>query len=286
MREQYTYYPVSGYTNVRYGLYQHLQAQDAVTVSSELATVLDALIEKRPSWTYIGYEYNQQLRSLVVHDGDEEIGAIGFSPAYYGSKARYTYNCPELEKARVRGHSNFAVSPEKATKHILKMFRTKTPKERGADAYKKATEAIKSVTGQRMFAFRRKYAPLEDTIQKFCMNNWGSTSEYLVSAGLSPSHEIPELHRELETIRIIGDATRNAMSCVVVAEGDKYLVSREYSNGRDIEQYTNTTLTEHLKTALGILKLVDHNTTVPSIGMRINNSIFLILDKENPDVSE
>ena len=256
------------------------------TVHPELATVLDALIEKRPAWTYTSLEYNSQLTFLRVYDGDEEIGNIGFSPTYYGSKARHTYNCPELDKARVRGHSNSALSPEKAIKHILKVFRTKTPKERGADAYRRAIDATKTINGQRMFAFQRKYSPLERTIQKFCMDNWGSVREYLVSAGFKPSPDLPELYQERETIHIIEDATRNAKSCVVTIEGDKYLVSREYSDGRDVEQHTNTTLTEHLKAALGILKLVDTNNTVPHIGLRVDERTFLILDKENPDVSE
>jgi hypothetical protein len=112
------------------------------------------------------------------------------------------------------------------------------------------------------------------------MDNWITASEYLKTKGINVNEDMPELYEEQLTAAAIVTAVSDGAGVTVRSEGSDYLVTREYANTRDVEVFTNDTLSDHLKAGLGILKLIEPKSIIQGVGVRVDANTFFILDPE------
>ena len=261
-----------------------------------LLEVFDKLMRQRPTWQFKAeLPHNYQvvtnpyvLKCFDVYDGNEHLGDTAFWHDYTGkTDGHITFDNHRLQAKRERGGASYSSKVDVAAKRILKAFHTKTRKERGKDAFEKVKGAVAQSINTSAFEFNRKYRPLQDHLTAFLMDNWVEASKYLESKGITPVDEtVPDLYRTMKNFEAFRTSVQDATGVTVQAEGNDYLVTREYSDDRKVEVMTNATLPDGIKAGLGMLKLLEPGSSIADIGMRVDQHTFFVLYKEKPNVSE
>jgi len=275
---KYSYVELEGRRNVIGQCRKDFDLESAeLSIPSYQLRLIDQLTRERPTWRFraaVSFFKSCNITNFTVFDGDEELGNISWNGA------AYTFDNPRLRAKRERGGVNYSTKLDVATKRILKAFHTKTRKERGQEAAKATKEAVSSVTNTSAFGFRRKFQPVQDLLTTYLVRNWDEASKYLTSVGAAADPTVPELHANQQTARQMGEAVQNARGVTIRIEGTGYLSVREYANSLETEVYSGETLPDHYRAGLGILKLVEPQTTVAGVGLRVDQHTFLILDPQ------
>jgi len=83
-----------------------------------------------------------------------------------------------------------------------------------------------------------------------------------------------------EAVALIGSYNDNNGVTVRIESNGAYLVSRRANDGFDAVTYTDATLTDHLRGALGLLKLVEDKGYISGVGARVNTNLYFVMDKK------
>jgi hypothetical protein len=59
-----------------------------------------------------------------------------------------------------------------------------------------------------------------------------------------------------------------------------YATSRPINTGYETHSYTDATLPDHIRGALGLLKLVEDETAIDNVGARVNAKLYYVMDKK------
>jgi hypothetical protein len=285
---QWSYIDLDGYKNV---VAQFDKAREASIsdrtfgVRPILLELFDKLMRERPTWRFKGdlpqggIGKHTYVSQFEVFDGDAKLGYVKYGYSARGEDC-IKFDNHRLQATRERGGDNYSTKVDAAAKRILKMFHTKTRKERGGEAFNTAKKVISDLQHERVFAFRRKFQPVQDHLTAYLMDNWITASEYLKTKGVSTDGTTPELyHAQIAAVEVVR-AVSGGVGVTVRSEGSDYLVTREYANTRDVEVFANDTLSDHLKAGLGILKLIEPKSIIQGVGVRVDANTFFILDPE------
>ena len=240
------------------------------SVSVGMLDLIDKLTKKRPMWSFCRGAFSN---IFDVYEKEEKLGDI----TYTGHK--YYYSSPLLNKQRERNGSAFTANINTAAAKVLKMFVARTPSDVAGEAFTAARDVVSRDMGRKSAVFSRVSGRIANRLEVYVVENWGTIAPWLISKG-SPPEDYPAALRDREESAALLDAVNHARAVTVTLVGDKYLVGREFSTSRDVKFFTADTLSDHLKTALGVLKLLPEKSVVAGIGVRASDTVFLILDPE------
>jgi hypothetical protein len=66
---------------------------------------------------------------------------------------------------------------------------------------------------------------------------------------------------------------------VRIESNGSYLISRRTSEGYKVETKDDSTLSDHMRGALGLLKLMSDGNIIPEVGARAKANMFFVMDK-------
>lgn len=190
-----------------------------------------------------------------------------------------------IAKGRSRGDTYHTEDAEKAILKAKKMFFRLKPDERITKAAKAATDAFT----EQLWKRERIKSQEENTIRKAAL-------EYFSGAGLAhfleyigtqpPSISTPilkavekteEVRGEMLTIETIRQRFEKEEVALVIKDSGKYLVKVR----DNVQLYDDNTLPHEMRSKLGMLKLVEAETFLSSVGCRVNDEVFvLVLDEQ------
>lgn len=252
-----------------------------IILHDALPTVLDRLMKERPTWRYKCtkhlYGSNPRVSELIIYDNDEELGKLWIENHWRDETLRYFFDNFRLKQTRQRHMPTFSTKPDVAAKRIVKAFHLKTPKERAADAHKETHSVVNGIGAEASWPFRRAKMRIEDRLFEYAARNWDAIKQHLNADDM----DFPALaEANEEAITLTGSYNDNNGVTVRIETNGAYLVSRKAAEGFDAVTYTDATLTDHLRGALGLLKLVEDKGYISGVGARVNSNLYFVMDKK------
>jgi hypothetical protein len=257
-----------------------------ITIHPALPAVLDRLMKERPTWRYKCtkhlYGIDPRVNELIIYDNDEELGKLWIENHWRDETIRYFFDNFRLAQERQRHMKAFSTKPDVAAKRIVKAFHLKTPKERAADASKEAHPVISGIFSDTSWPFRRARSAIEGKLFEYAARNWDTIKHHL---GVDTTKlDLPALTEAFYEGMRMNEAYGNNEGVTVRIEANgAYLVSRRSNDGFDAVTYTDASLTDHLRGALGLLKLMDVKGYIDGVGVRVNTNLYFVMDKKAED---
>lgn len=256
-----------------------------VFIHPEIEPVINLLTKERPTWRFKSKQmtYGDNKRFSIsrfgIYDGDECLGEMWYDTHWRDEEARFYFNNFRLEDKRKRNLCNYTTKPEIAAKRIIKAFHMKTPKERAADAAVRVREIAQLEVNSTGWDLQKAKRVIESQLFAYAVTHW-HTMQPLLGPD-AQNVDLPKLVQTAAQAQHVSGALSNGNGVTVSVEPNgTYSVARFNSGTYDVESYTDATLPDHIRGALGLLKLVEDKTSIDGFGLRVNSGLFFVLDKK------
>lgn len=253
-----------------------------ITLHPDMKLVLDRLLKERPTWRYKSttqfYGRPGNVTSLDIYDGDEVLGKLWMEHHWRDGSVRYNFDNFRLVKARQRNGVSYTTKPDVAAKRIVKAFHLKTPKERAAEAYSDVRKAVGQVVNDANWPARRGRTAIEKELFAYAERNWETLKHHLGAD--AAKIDLPALFAADREAHGLSVALDQSLGVTVRIESNgAYMVSRSENSTYHVETLTDATLTDHLRGALGLLKLVQDGAHIDGVGLRVRANLYFVTDK-------
>lgn len=255
-----------------------------VALHPDMQPVLDRLLKERPTWRFKSTQNfygsaSAKVTNLDIYDGDEVLGRLWMEHHWRDSSVRYNFDNFRLQKTRQRSAVSYTTKPDVAAKRIVKAFHLKTPKERASDAYADVRKAVSQVTSDANWPYRRGKNVIEKELFAYAIRNWETIAPHLGPDAAKV--DLPALHEADREAYDLSVAFENSTGVTVRIESNgAYMVSRPENGTYHVETLTEATLTDHLRGALGLLKLVQDGVHIDGVGLRVRANLYFVTDKK------
>jgi len=250
---------------------------------TDMCRLVMHLAMANPLWRFIATDVNgHRPVNFSVIDSGETIGKIGRQ--YYRGDYKLSLTNDRISNARERSSSYRTGDVDKAILMAKKMFFRLKPNERIDKAYEQAKQVMANQAHDKQREHRYAEREIESSAVKFIMGN-GFPLFLAYVDGLPEAEKKPMLKKmeqikkfkdDMLTIESIKDRFGSEHTALIIKDEGKYMVKI----GQDVQIYDDNTLPVEMRGKLGMLKLVEAEHFISSVGCRINDEIFVVLTEE------
>lgn len=254
------------------------------TIDPFIKPLVEALALKYPQWTfeslYNSTNHNtktEEATRFKVIDKREELGILG--KEYCSSGHRFQVDNHRINNMRERGSGMKTIHLDKAIKHVNKYFSKKNVDEKLREAKEVAQNGLGNVASQKQWKMRELW--LDDAIsvelQKYLVSVFPDALTMLDPKVIKGLEDFPT--RVIEKIEVDGmmKELRLGNMHLVLLDGMDYAIQKgnEPPTIKASEQ-----LSDYMRRAIGLLKLVEDNQVIHGVGYRANANTFMVVNKE------
>lgn len=257
-----------------------------VGINPDIEPLLNKLTKERPTWrfkaTARAYPGSSPVKfsRFSIYDCDEELGEVWLENHWRSEEVRFFFNNFRLERTRQRSMPNYTTKVDVAAKRIVKSFHMKTPKERAFEALGNVREVSSKLINDTSWPLQRAKRVVEAALYEYAARHWDEVKPLLGQDG--QSIDLPKLLEEANEASAMGYAVQQGLGVSVRIEpNNTYSVSRPENDTFHVVSYTDATLPDHIRGALGLLKLMDDRSTVAGLGLRVNRNLYFVIDKRD-----
>jgi len=251
---------------------------------NDMCRLVMNLAMANPLWRFVVTDTMSGWRptNFSVIDSGEVIGKIGRQ--YYRGDYKLSLTNDRISDARERTSSYRTGDVDKAILMAKKMFFRLKPNERIEKAYSEANRVMNSQWHDKNREHRYAEREVESSAVKFIMGT-GFPLFLSYLDGLPEAEKKPMLKKmeqankhkqDMLTIESIKEKFGSEHTALIIKDEGKYMVKI----GQDVQIYDDNTLPVEMRGKLGMLKLVEAEHFVSSVGCRINDEIFVVLTQE------
>ena len=263
-----------------------------VTLHPDLEPVFDKLMRERPTWRFKskenmyaspnGIAVTGNATRFTIYDGDEELGQIWRETHWGTQELRYCFNNFRLHKERQRNSVSYTTKPDIAVKRIVKACHMKTPSERAVDAQEAVRGIVGSIVQEAAWPVRKAKSLIEQEFYTYAVTHWDEVKHML--GDKADKIDLPSLAVAHDEAIAMQEAVSHGNGVNVQLEPNgTYSTSRPTNLGFETHSYTDTTLPDHLRGALGLLKLIDDKTGIDNVGARVSATLYYVMDKKKEE---
>jgi hypothetical protein len=269
---------------------EHQQGWDrfkSATVHPFLIPLIEAISRKRPTWRFVFTDYGSLnhdniyvCTSMRIDDGDQSLGSV--SKAWTSHGDSYDIHNQRMKDKTYRNKSTRTKDLKKATKLILDHFYGLTPEEHIRKALNDSRKMVGDNNANASYTMRSTYDHLRDEVTLFLMSNWDAFMAFPSSTPSSQQRKeaFPGLVETLNTVRPMNEQFQSCKGNLVVTLGEAYYVVTMSADGNKYERLTTDTVPSRIKEGVGLLKLVEPKKYIASVGTRVDNNVFFIMETE------
>jgi hypothetical protein len=247
-------------------------------------------MRERPTWRFKSKENvyassnnivttTSNVSRFTIYDGDEELGQLWREIHWRDSDVRYCFNNFRLHKERQRNSVSYTTKPDIAVKRIVKAFHMKTPSERAVDAQEAVRGVVGSIVQEAAWPVRKAKSLIEQEFYTYAITHWDEVKHML--GDKADKIDLPSLAEAHNEAMAMQEAVSQGNGVNVQLEPNgTYSTSRPTNLGYETHSYTDTTLPDHIRGALGLLKLIDDKTGIDGVGARISATLYYVMDKK------
>lgn len=237
--------------------------------------ILDIALAK-PLWNFEVTRvraYEKTVQVVKVYQHGEELGYIEWD--YFRGEYGFEIGNDRIERARERTSSYKTHDEKKAFAAIKKTFSPKNTGERINEAVKQAEKLVNNEAWEKAQKHRSTKSTYNEKALEFVAGVPAMFYNYLKDRN---ELHVLEKHQEAELeMQTLQDLQQKLGACSVVIKVDGgYIVK----TGDKIETLTDTTLPDHMKAKLGMLKLVDDEHFITNIGGKVKADVFVLTPEE------
>lgn len=281
---QNTYVKIDNFSNVVNEIPSHKARGDGnqSTIYGQLWELIYKLALHHPEWQFVGedswYDTSKDafvVKRLRIYEGPDMLGSVCID----------TWREPKFEIRNHRINSVMAKRNHKSTKDVGKavkiveeFFKSKTLTERVNEAVNAVGNAVSTKTWTATREFNTVMEKLSPVLATYVILHMENVRPILEAYG-APSSALDMLTEKNENRKVLETlncSRQNSTGTTVLLHGDKYVLMRD-TNPLVPEVVTAAQLSDDMRGKLGVLKVVDDEAVIESIGMRINPTMFYLL---------
>jgi len=255
-------------------------------VWAPMKVVVANLAMSNPLWRFVVIDCtasSRQATAFEVRDGSEKIGNIGRT--YFRGDYCINISNDRISESMQRGNGYKTSDPQKAILKAKKMFSRLKPSERINKAHSLANDVMdrqeRNKTRDQHTAYSRVKQAAVDYIMgtgfDLFLAHVQTLPESTRASIETARKDQVRLDIEMLTIEKIREKFSDNKTALVIKDMGNYLVSTE----QDVQIYDDNTLPDNMRGKLGMLKLVEAEHFISSVGCRVNDEIFVIVLEEN-----
>jgi len=261
----------------------------SIILHPDLEPIFDKLMRERPTWRFKsteniyarpdGIAVTGNATRFKIYDGDEELGQLWRETHWRDATVRYCFNNFRLNNARQRNSVSYTTKPDIAVKRIVKAFHMKTPSERAVDAQNAVRQVVSTLVQETNAPVRRAKIGIEAEFFLYAARHWEEAK--LILPISSKGIDLPSLVAANGHAMQMQEAVSQGNGVNVQLEPNgTYSTSRPINTGYETHSYTDATLPDHIRGALGLLKLIEDKTSIDNVGARVNATLYYVMDKK------
>jgi hypothetical protein len=252
------------------------------TIDPFMKEFVEQLALKYPQWTFVEngvtsnmHDNTYEAHSFKVMDKREVLGTLTKDWGRGAHKFWYCVDNHRISSMRERGSGMKTIHMNKAIKHVNKLFGKKNVHEKLTEAKQSVSGTIGGVVSQKEWQLRHTWTELTPSVQAFVTNHYQEFTASVVDKSLSKKVEqLPTHMEEHIAAQYMKDMLTKNNAYVVFIDGINYSLQK----GEDpIEVKESDELPDFMRRAIGLLKLVENNQMINGVGLRVNESTFLVL---------
>ena len=288
MKNRYTYLNTMKNIVWEESLERSVRPALTVILHPDLEPVFDKLMRERPTWRFKSNELihgggdvavTKDAIRFDIYDGEEKLGQLWRDTHWRDQEVRYCFNNFRLQRERQRNSVSYTTKPEIAVKRIVKAFHMKTPSERAVDAQASVRRVANELVQETNVPVRRAKAGIEGEFFLYAAQHWEEAK--LILPISSKGLDLPSLVAANGHAMQMQEAVSQGNGVNVQLEPNgTYATSRPINTGFETHSYTDTTLPDHIRGALGLLKLVEDETAIDNVGARVSATLYYVMDKK------
>jgi hypothetical protein len=245
-----------------------------------LKSFIEKLALKYPQWTFeeVYCTTNNSTKTYEAYrfnivDKREVLGTID-KDYISGGGWRYCVDNHRISSMRERGSGMKTIHEDKAIKHVGKFFGKKNVNEKFTEATLAIVNAVGNIHNQKRWDLSHKWDALSTHTQKFIYDNYAQFTSSITDTSVSANVEkLPSVIAEFSSVDAMQDALRKGDAYIVFIDGLNYSIQK----GKDpLEIKTSEELPDFMRRAVGLLKLVEDNQVIDGVGVRANETTFLV----------
>lgn len=248
-----------------------------------LKSFVEKLALKYPQWVFeeLHCSANHSTKTCEAYkfnvvDKREVLGSIDKEYMSNGGW-RYCIDNHRINGMRERGRGMKTIHEDKALKHVGKFFGKKNVNEK----FTEATQAINGVLGhihnQKRWDLSHKWDALQAHTQKFIFENYAmfaSSVDVTTTKVKDNLEKLPSSIAEFSSVDMMQESLRLGDAYIVFIDGVNYSIQK----GKDpLEIKASEELPDFMRRAVGLLKLVEDNQVIDGVGVRANETTFLVM---------
>lgn len=258
--------------------------QRNMTIFPFLHPLILKIAKARPNWRLVGYDHHgnfagaKAAKSFAVFEGGVELGMIARGYNYCTSQDVFTITNARIRSKRQRGGEVRTKCIKKAFKTVTSEFHAKTVAELVADSVGVVSTAVgRAVAGpyNRNNSNRRaiEYAALD-----FAKYNWEQFDKFARKQGVPSVHldTYHEVEQDYAYVSDLSDMYHKEATMRVILRGSEYIIARKDNT----EILSSEQLSPYMKRAVGLLKLAEVNTFIPTVGVKASPDTMLVMPEK------
>jgi hypothetical protein len=247
-----------------------------------LKSFIEKLALKYPQWTfeesYCNNNHNDKTYEAYrfnVVDKREVLGTIDKEYINGGGGWRYCVDNHRINGVRERGRGMKTIHEDKAIKHVGKFFGKKNVNEKFTEATQVISGALGHIHNQKRWDLSHKWERVQSHAQKFIVENYAQFASTITDSKIVTNLEqLPSSFAEFSSVDAMQNALQKGDAYIVFIDGLNYSIQK----GKDpLEIKASEELPDFMRRAVGLLKLVEDNQVIDGVGVRANETTFLVM---------
>jgi hypothetical protein len=279
----YTYAKIDSFTNVVNEIPTHkVQDEGKSIIHGRLWQVIYDLSLRHPEWQFVGEDswWNHTMAAFDVkrfriYEGHDEIGTVRIET---WNNERFEIRNSRIANAMSKRNHKTTTDPKKVVKIVEQFFKSKTLPERVHEAKNTTSSAVSNrawAAGREFNAVMEKLAPALAAYVTLNMHTIRPTLE-AYGASSAALDALIEKNEERKLTGYIQNVRNQSAGVLVMLHGDKYVLLDDRA-GEEPQVVSASQLNDDMRGKMGILKVVEDNDVIESVGMRINPTTFYVV---------
>lgn len=242
-----------------------------VKISPFMKDVVIEIARKHPDWVLLSNDTEEARKFVVYYKGNTDIilGHIEEEYKYVRGERqrRYLLENWRISNMRQRGCGIQTSKPKEALKAVEKYFYPLTTEENIEISFRQAHHFVSMELREARSNLDASIRNLHQPMMTFANKHWDTFLNMLDDKTHNEALNLVKYQQVSNTIKTLYKEVEDKKCLTVYLSNGKYTVQQ----GEVLQEYVSETLPEHIKTKVGLLKLVEDKEVLPEVGVRVNN---------------
>lgn len=246
--------------------------KNGAKLSPFIEDVIKEIARKHPDWV-ISSKASEEARNFTVYykqcSEKTVLGQIN-EEVHYTRGERLKRYCIEnwrISEMRQRGSGIQTSKPKEALKAVEKYFYPLTDQEYTEQAFRHAHHLVYVETTNARHELDASIRNLHQPMMTFAHKHWDTFLSTLDDKTKGEALNLLKHQQLANAAKALFKEVDSRKCLTVYLTNGKYVVQQ----GEVLQDYESETLPEHIKTKVGLLKLVEEKQVIPEVGVRVDN---------------